>query len=74
MRKYEPVAYDKFIDRSGSLFRAVIREDGKRRIYMCRTFDKAQKVLACFRPDIFEGLTPPPSVFCKGTICETLVM
>ena len=72
---FEPVAYDKHITRSGSLWRAVIREDDKQRIFMRSTFKEAQQVLDCFRPDVFEGRNaPPPSVFWKGAVCETLVM
>ena len=75
MTKYEPVAYDKFITRSGPLFRAVIREDDKERIFMRATFEGAQRILECFRPDVYEGKnSPPPSVFWKGAVCETLVM
>jgi hypothetical protein len=75
MTKYEPVAYDKSITRSGSLFRAVIREDSKEHIFMRATFEGAQKILNCFRPDVYEGRqAAPPSVFWKGAVCETLVM
>jgi hypothetical protein len=70
----EPVAYDKSITRSGSLWRAVVREDDQQRVFMRATFEGAQQILDCFRPDVFEGAQLPPSVFWKGRVCETLVM
>ena len=71
---YKPVAYDKSIRTKGRNFEAPVRMDDRDWPFERHSIQEAQKLLACFPDDVFEGPNVQPSVFFKGVRCETRAM
>jgi len=74
-RHWEPVTYDKSIRAKGRMFEVVIRTDDSEETFERHSLEEAQRLLAFFPDDVYEGPRTPWSVFYpRSTECATLVM
>jgi hypothetical protein len=71
MTKYKPVAYDKSIRIRGRNYVATVRMDADVHEFERHSMEEAQKLLACFPDDVFEGRAVTPSVFYRSSRCVT---